>query len=173
MLDLDKYVNQIINADCLELMQEIPDKSIDCIICDLPYGTTACSWDSIIPFDKLWKQYERIIKDNSAIILFANEPFTSLLVCSKIDWFKYRIDWDKKIPSGLGYAKYRPMSQIEDICVFCRDKEKTIYNPQMTQRITPIKSGEIQGKQEFIVVLSVWVLEKNIKRLMMKNILQH
>lgn len=132
---------KLLNGDCLELMKDIPNKSIDMILCDLPYGTTACKWDVIIPFDKLWEQYNRIIKDNGAIVLFGNEPFTSLLICSNLKGFKYRWDWNKKIPSGMSYAKYRPMQQTEDISVFSRNGDKTVYNPQMIKRENPIKSG--------------------------------
>lgn len=132
---------KLINDDCLNAMKDIPDKSIDMILCDLPYGTTQCKWDVIIPFEKLWEQYNRIIKDNGAICLFGNEPFTSKLIISNLKSFKYRWDWNKKIPSGMGYAKFRPMQQIEDICVFTKNGEKTIYNPQMIKRDTPIKSG--------------------------------
>lgn len=136
-------MNNIIlkQGDCLELMQNIEDKSIDMILCDLPYGTTACKWDSIIPFEPLWEQYNRIIKDNGAMVLFGNEPFTSQLINSNLKGFKYRWDWNKKIPSGMGYAKYRPMQQTEDITVFTRNGEKTVYNPQMIKRNVPIKSG--------------------------------
>ena len=131
----------LFNKDCLEIMKDIPDKSIDMILCDLPYGTTACKWDIIIPFEPLWEQYERVIKDNGAIVLFGNEPFTSKLVCSNLKGFKYKWDWDKQIPSGMSYARYRPMQQIEDICVFTKNGEKTIYNPQMIKRDKPIKGG--------------------------------
>ena len=132
---------KLYNGDCLEIMKDIPDGSIDMILCDLPYGTTDCKWDVIIPFDKLWEQYNRIIKPNGAIVLFGNEPFTSELICSNLKGFKYRWDWDKKIPSGMGYAKYRPMQQSEDIAVFTKNGDKTVYNPQMTKRDKPIKSG--------------------------------
>lgn len=133
--------DNIFHGDCLELMKGIKDKSIDMILCDLPYGITKCKWDVIIPFDLLWEQYERIIKDNGAIVLFGNEPFTSLLICSNLKGFKYRWDWDKKIPSGMGYAKYRPMQQTEDIAVFTKKGGKVTYNPQMVKREKPIKSG--------------------------------
>ena len=83
-----KELNKIYNEDCLVGMRDIPDKSVDCIICDLPYGTTSCSWDILIPFDKLWEQYERIIKDNGAIILFGTEPFSSMLRMSNLQWYK-------------------------------------------------------------------------------------
>ena len=132
---------QIKQGDCLELMKEIPDKSIDMILCDLPYGTTACKWDIVIPFELLWEQYNRIIKPNGAIALFGNEPFTSRLICSNLKGFKYRMDWNKKIPSGMGYAKYRPMQQTEDIAIFTKKGEKTKYFPQMIKRDKPIKSG--------------------------------
>jgi len=131
--------NKIYNGDCLEIMKSIEDKSIDMILCDLPYGTTACKWDVIIPFEPLWEQYKRIIKDNGAIVLTASQPFTSALVMSNPKMFKYEWIWDKKIPSGMSYARFQPMRQHENILVFCNDK--TIYNPQMTKRDNPIKSG--------------------------------
>ena len=128
-------------GDCLELMKEIPDGSIDMVLCDLPYGTTACKWDVIIPFNPLWEQYNRIIKVGGVIALFCNEPFTSTLICSNLKGFKYRWDWNKKIPSGMGYAKYRPMQQTEDIAIFTSKGERSVYNPQMIKRDKPIKSG--------------------------------
>lgn len=92
---MEQYINQIINANCLDILRELPDKSIDCIICDLPYGTTACSWDTIIPFDKLWEQYKRIRKDNAPIVLFGSEPFSTYLRMSNIKEFKYDWIWNK------------------------------------------------------------------------------
>lgn len=106
------------NGDCLIEMQRIADKSIDAIICDLPYGTTACKWDTIIPFEPLWKQYKRIIKDNGAIVLFGSEPFASLLRLSNIKDYKYDWVWDKGRPSGFSYAKHRPMLQHEMVSIF-------------------------------------------------------
>ena len=132
---------QIKRGDCLELMKEIPDKSIDMILCDLPYGTTSCKWDVVIPFDELWAQYNRIIKPHAPIVLFGNEPFTSCLISNNLKGFKYRWDWNKKIPSGMGYAKYRPMQQTEDIAVFTSKGERANYYPQMIKREKPIKSG--------------------------------
>lgn len=132
---------EIWHGDCLELMKDIPDRSIDMILCDLPYGTTACKWDVIIPFEKLWDEYNRITKNNAVIALFGNEPFTSNLIVSNLKGFKYRIDWDKQIPSGMSYARFRPMQQTEDICIFTVGGEKSNYNPQMTLRDKPIKSG--------------------------------
>lgn len=130
---------QIKQGDCLELMKEIPDESIDMILCDLPYGTTACKWDTVIPFDKLWEQYKRIIKDNGAICLFGSEPFSTELRHSNLKMYKYDWIWDKKIPSGMSYARFQPMRQTENISVFC--KGKTVYNPQMIKRDKPIKGG--------------------------------
>lgn len=128
-------LNKIYNEDCLEGMKRIPDKSVDMILCDLPYGTTACKWDSIIPFELLWEQYERIIKDNGAIVLFADEPFTSRLVCSNIKNFKYRITWDKDIGGGYLNAKIMPLKQTEDICVFSKvNNRRYTYNPIMRDK---------------------------------------
>jgi site-specific DNA-methyltransferase (adenine-specific) len=135
---MDK-INAILHGDCLELMKDIPNGSIDMILCDLPYGTTACKWDVIIPFDKLWEQYERIIKPNGAIVLTASQPFTSALVMSNPKMFKYCWVWDKKVPSGMTYARFQPMRQHEDVLIF--SKNKCIYNPQIIKRDVPIKSG--------------------------------
>ncbi len=126
-------------GDCLEIMKEIKDKSIDMILCDLPYGTTACKWDTVIPFEPLWEQYNRIIKDNGAIVLFGSEPFSSALRMSNLKNYKYDWVWDKKIPSGMSYARFQPMRQTENISVFCN--KKTVYNPQMVKRDKPIKKG--------------------------------
>lgn len=90
-------LNKIYNEDCLEGMKRIPDGSVDCVICDLPYGTTACAWDSVIPFDKLWEQYKRIIKNTGAIVLFSQQPFTSELIMSNIDMYKYNWIWKKRV----------------------------------------------------------------------------
>jgi len=125
-----EYLNKIICGDCLEVMKDIPDKSIDMILCDLPYGTTACKWDTIIPFEPLWEQYKRIIKDNGAIVLTASQPFTSKLVMSNIKMFKYEWIWDKKRGYEPQLANIRPQKSHENILVFCNGK--TVYNPQKT-----------------------------------------
>lgn len=96
---------KLINGDCLEVMKQIPDKIIDMILCDPPYGTTACKWDTVIPFEPLWEQYNRIIKDNGAIVLFCSEPFTSRLIGSNLKGFKYRWDWNKKNTKWHGICK--------------------------------------------------------------------
>ena len=122
---------QLILGDCLEEMKKIPDKSIDMILCDLPYGTTACKWDTIIPFEPLWEQYKRIIKDNGAIVLTASQPFTSALVMSNVKMFKYSLVWEKDRPTGLFTAKIQPMKYHEDILVFGEGKLR--FNPQMVK----------------------------------------
>ena len=119
-------------GDCLEIMKDIPDKSIDMILADLPYGTTACKWDTIIPFEPLWEQYERVIKDNGAIVLFGSQPFTSALVMSNPKMFKYCWYWDKVRGVGHLNAKKQPLKNVEDICIFY--KKQTVYNPQMRER---------------------------------------
>jgi len=130
--------NKIIQGDCLEVMKDIPDGSVDMILADLPYGTTACKWDTIIPFEPLWEQYKRIIKPNGAIVLMANEPFTSLLICSNIGEFKYRVVWKKNKATGFLNAKKQPLRCIEDICVFY--KSQPTYNPQKTTGHKPVNS---------------------------------
>ena len=117
-------------GDCLELMKDIPDKSVDCIITDLPYGTTQCKWDTIIPFEPLWKQYNRIIKDNGAIVLFGTEPFSSHLRLSNLKNYKYDWIWDKVKGTGFLNAKRQPMRNHELISVFY--KKQCTYNPQKT-----------------------------------------
>ena len=126
------YINKIIQGNCLEVMKGIPDKSVDMILCDLPYGTTACKWDTIIPFEPLWEAYKRIIKDNGAIVLTASQPFTSKLVMSNLKWFKYEWIWVKNTATGIASAKYQPMRYNENILIF--GKGKTTYNPEMIKR---------------------------------------
>ena len=123
--------NKIYNEDCLIGMQRIPDKSIDAIICDLPYGITVCKWDSIIPFEPLWKEYKRVIKDNGAIVLFGSQPFTSTLVSSNIKDFKYSWVWEKSKASNFLLAKKQPLKAHEDILVF--GVGGVSYYPQKTQ----------------------------------------
>jgi len=122
-------INKIHQGDCLELMKEIPDKSIDMILCDLPYGTTACSWDIIIPLDKLWEQYKRIIKDKGFIVLTASQPFTTELIYSNKKGFKYCWVWDKGKGSNFVMVKKQPLKIHEEIIVFGNGT----YNPQMVK----------------------------------------
>src|SRR3990170_443481 len=122
-------LNKIIQGDCLEVMKDIPDKSVDMILCDLPYGTTACKWDTIIPFEPLWEQYKRIIKDSGAIVLTASQPFTSALVMSNIKMFKYEWIWEKHQGTNPMAAKISPLKSHENILVFGYGKLK--YKPLM------------------------------------------
>ena len=144
-------LNKIFNEDCLEGMKRIPDESIDMILTDLPYGTTQCKWDSIIPFEPLWEQYERIIKDNGAIALTASQPFTSALVMSNPNWFRYEWIWDKHIARGMHQAKYQPMRKHENICIFSKHYPFNYY-PIMVKRDKPVtvknyrKEGGTVGK---------------------------
>ena len=125
-------------GDCLKLMNDIPDKSIDMILCDLPYGTTQNKWDSIIPLDKLWEQYCRVIKDNGAIVLFAQTPFDKVLGCSNLKMLKYEWIWEKTSATGHLNAKKMPMKAHENILVFY--KKLPTYNPQKTTGHTPVHS---------------------------------
>lgn len=111
-------INKIHHGDCLELMKDIPDKSIDCIICDLPYGTTECAWDNIISFEDLWNAYNRIIKINGGIVLFGREPFTSKLIISNIENYRHKWVWNKKQSGSFLNAKFMPLQIDEDIIVF-------------------------------------------------------
>ena len=128
---------KLYNGDCLEIMKQIDDKSIDAIIADLPYGSTQCKWDVILPFDRLWSEYNRIIKPNGAIVLFGAEPFSSLLRVSNIKNFKYDWIWDKKKAPNFRGVKSQPLIPYEVISVF----NTTTYNPQMTKGKMRQKGG--------------------------------
>ena len=150
-------INKVWKYDCLEAMPELPDKSIDMILCDLPYGTTACKWDTIIPFEPLWKEYKRIIKDNGAIVLTASQPFTSALVMSNPDMFKYEWIWEKSKATGFLDCNKRPMKAHENILVFSNGQ--TTYNAQK-EKGEPYYRGKIDyqpphyGKQKPKIVES-------------------
>ena len=139
---------KLLCGDCLELMKNIPDKSIDMILCDLPYGTTACKWDTIIPFEPLWNNYNRIIKDNGAICLFGAEPFSSKLRISNLQDYKY--DWVWRKPRGTGHlnAKKQPLRDVENISVFY--KKQCVYNPQFTkgEPYSALKGGKTSRVSE-------------------------
>lgn len=121
---------KLLNGDCLELMKDIPDKSVDMILCDLPYGTTACKWDIIIPFDKLWEQYKRVIKIDGTIVLFGSQPFTSELIHSNIKWFSHIWVWNKNNASNYPLANKQPLKITEDIVVFYRPDNYDIESYQ-------------------------------------------
>lgn len=128
---IDNFIGKVIEGDCLEVMPHIPDKSVDMILCDLPYGTTQNKWDSVIDLDKLWKEYMRIIKDNGAIVLTSQGVFTAKLILSNEHWFKYKIVWIKSKSTNFLNAKKQPLRKHEDICIFY--KKQPTYNPQMTK----------------------------------------
>lgn len=127
----DDFINRVICGDCLKVMPHIPDKSIDMILCDLPYGTTACKWDTIIPFEQLWKEYRRIIKDNGVMVLFGKEPFSSYLRISNIEDYKYDIIWQKDRLTNIFTVKYRFGDVHENISIFY--KKQCTYNPQKVE----------------------------------------
>jgi len=136
-------INKIYCGDCLEIMKQIPDKSIDMVLCDLPYGTTACKWDTIIPFEPLWEQYKRIIKDNGAIVLTASQPFTSALVMSNIKMFKYCWYWEKERLTNIAQVKNRAGKTVEECVVFY--KKQPIYNPQMVKYIGKKRTNKVKN----------------------------
>ena len=135
------------NGDCLKIMPKLKDKSVNMILCDLPYGTTACTWDAIIPFDKLWKQYERLIKDNGCIALFGQEPFSSHLRMSNLKLYKYDWIWIKSRACGFYNVKHRPMNSHELISIFSKattrsNSEGTMkFYPQGLKKLDKVVSG--------------------------------
>ena len=139
----------LIKGDCLEVMKTIESGSIDAIITDPPYGTTACKWDSVINFDLMWEQLNRIIKPNGAIVLFGSEPFSSALRMSNIKNYKYDWVWDKRMKVGMLNCKRMPLRRHEDVMVF---NAKNVYNPQMTKgkfrnkKIQPSKDSQTYGQ---------------------------
>ena len=130
-------------GDCLEEMKKIEDNSVDLVLADLPYGTTKCKWDSIIPLEPLWEQYNRVAKINAAMIFTASQPFTSTLVSSNLKNFKYNWVWEKSKATGYLNSKKMPMKAHEDVCVFYR--KPPVYNPQMWQ-VQYFKTAESEGK---------------------------
>jgi len=152
-------LNKIYHGDCLELMKDIPNGSVDMILCDLPYGTTACKWDSVIPFDKLWGQYERIIKPNGMIALTATQPFASLLITSNLKLFKQELIWDKIMPVGHLIAGKRIMSVHENILLFYA-KQPT-FNRQFTERKQEDRRKNIVSNYNKLINTSKTELVKN------------
>ena len=153
-------LNKIYNEDCLEGMKRIPDKSVDMILCDLPYGTTACKWDTIIPFEPLWEQYERIVKDNGAIVLTASQPFASALVMSNLKLFRYEWVWDKNNPTNFAMAKKQPLKYHETILVFA--KKQTEYYPIKWQGKPNHKQGLLKNDQQSEVYGKIKRTEDNL-----------
>lgn len=144
---------QLLKGDCLERMSEIPDGSVDMVLCDLPYGTTACKWDSVIPFEPLWAQYRRVCKRNAAIVLTASQPFTSALVMSNPKLFKYEMIWVKNQPSGMALANRMPMKYHESVCVFYA--QQCTYNKQPASRgsekAKSVVTRGVRGKHHTVI----------------------
>lgn len=130
-MNYNEIINQLFEGDCLKYLKQFPDNSIDMVLCDLPYGTTQNKWDSVIPLSKLWKEYERVVKDNGAIVLTSQGLFTAQLMMSNPKMFKYKWIWEKSKPTNFLNAKKQPLRKYEDICVFY--KQQPTYNPQMTK----------------------------------------
>lgn len=149
---------KLLNGNCLELMKNIPDKSVDLVLCDPPYGTTDCKWDEVLPFDKLWAEYDRVLKSNGAAVLFSAQPFTTQLITSNRKAFRYCWYWVKDRATGFTFARYQPMRKVEDICVFYR--KMPTYNPQGLQLIeNPRARQKRQPKRENIYKMSTLMKE--------------
>jgi len=154
-------IDQIICGDCLDVMPSLPDGCADMILADVPYGTTACKWDSIIPPEPMWKQLKRIIKTNGAIVMTASQPFTTTLIASNMKMFKYCWVWDKHIPRGFQVAKYRPMMKHEDVVVFGmgrieyypimvkRDKSVTVKNYSKKNKVSSNDIGKYNDGKSY------------------------
>jgi DNA modification methylase len=132
-------------GDCLEIMPTLTAGSVDLVLCDLPYGTTACKWDSVIPMSELWAEYTRLIRTGTCVVLFGSEPFSSTLRVSRLTWFKYDWIWDKVRPSGFQIAKYVPMKRHEIVSVFCSTSPQ--WHPIKEAREKPIK-GRVCSKSD-------------------------
>lgn len=137
------------------MMKQIPDKTVDMVLCDLPYGTTSCKWDSVIPFESLWTQYKRVIKDRRAVVLFGVEPFSSRLRMSNLDWFKYDWIWEKSNSAGFMNAKLKPLTNHEIISIFSNGKTANcndfnmLYNPQGIIKCNKMTKGNQKGRRGY------------------------
>ena len=163
---------KLLNGDCLKLMKDLPDGSVDLVLCDPPYGTTECSWDSVLPFDQLWAEYDRVLKVDGAAVLFAAQPFTTQLIQSNRKAFRYCWYWLKNQPTGFAYARYQPMRKVEDICVFYR-KHGT-YNPQGVVEIQGSKVKRRRASQRENVYKMSTLLKEHTQKFKNypKNVLQ-
>ena len=153
---------QLLKGDCLELMKSIPDGSIDAIITDPPYGTTACKWDSVIDFELMWEQLNRIIKSNGAIVLFGSQPFTSALIMSNPNIFKYELIWEKNRPSGFAMANKRQMKSHENIMVFY--KKQPTFNKQMQERTSESSKERMKYKLKGNISNNIYGTNKAISK---------
>jgi len=153
---------QLYHGDCLEIMPTLEAQSVDAIIADLPYGTTACKWDTVIPFEPLWREYKRLIKPRGAIVLFGSQPFTSLLVTSNLEWFRYAWVWRKSNGGGFLNANRQPLKRHEDVSVFSSNGH--VYNPQFASgkpyRCRRAAAGETTRDQ----TVAGWITENDGRR---------
>lgn len=146
----------LFHNDCFNVFPQLEDKSIDLVLCDMPYGTTACKWDTVIDLERMWKEVKRVVKDNAAIVLFCRQPFTSVLICSNLKMFKYTSIWEKDNASNFVAAKYQPLDNIEDLAIFSYGGVNTgckvpmTYNPQGLKDINKprVNSPRVGGKLE-------------------------
>jgi site-specific DNA-methyltransferase (adenine-specific) len=145
--------NQIYHGDCMELLPLVPDASVDMVLCDPPFGTTRNSWDSVLPLDRLWVQYKRVVKPNGAIVLFASQPFTTALINSNAKMFRYCWIWDKTKGGNFLLAKKQPVKSHEDICIFYN--LQPTYNPQMVIRGRVRKKGGGKASTNFDVIPTI------------------
>ncbi len=143
--DINIGGGRFMRGDCLERMAELPDQSVDMILCDLPYGTTACKWDSIIPFQDLWREYRRVINGNGAIVLTASQPFTTSLIASNINKFRHAWVWNKLFAGNVMQAKRQPLKTVEDVLVFSLGDKGPEYRPIMEKRDVPIRAGGLNS----------------------------
>jgi len=151
----------IYNADCFDILPMFEEKSIDLILTDMPYNITPCNWDKQpIDINKMWEVLKSLGKDNAGYVFTASQPFTSKLIMSNLKWFKYCWVWNKKIPSGMSYARYQPMKQTEDVVVFCGGR--LTYNAQMIVRKHPIKGGGMSKGNAVATDIQDWVPLKKI-----------
>ena len=150
---------ELIQGDCLEKMKDIPDGSVDMVLTDPPYGTTACKWDACIPFEPMWEQLKRVIKPNGAIALFGSQPFTTVLISSNIGGFAFCWVWDKCFAANFVQAKRQPLKDHEDIIVFSKTGKQPNYYPQMTSRDEPIYKGG--NKQSVAIPIAETEASKN------------
>ena len=149
MISQSTQLGTAYNADCFDVMRSLPDGSVDMILADLPYGTTACKWDTVIPFEPMWKEFHRIAKPNAAIVLTASQPFTSALVMSNVKSFKYQWVWDKSFGANFANAKKMPLKTHEDVCVFCFGK--TPYHPQKVEGAkNHVRNVRAPAKRDFM-----------------------
>lgn len=143
---IDDFINNVFEGDCLEIMKQLPDKSIDMVLCDLPYGTTQNKWDSVIPLGELWQQYRRIVKDDGAIVLTSQGMFTAELMVSNPKMFRYKWTWEKSKSTNFLNAKKQPLRKHEDVCVFYR--KQPVYHPQMMDGVPydkGIRKNQLSG----------------------------